>query len=128
MSAYTDLKEALERIIPAGWDFTPYEPTSELPDVTGLTMKIREVSRLSEAPGSAYRVDWVLTITSGLTSRESADPGLFDDLLEFLDRIDSDEAMKWLTWTSATKTVGEDFDRLAYDITLTTLTKKNGSS
>ena len=120
MSAYAVMKAAIEGIMPDGWKFTAYEPLSDMPDVVGVTMKIRRVSRLGPAPAGLYQVDWILTITSPNTSRESADPQLFDDLLEFLTALDEAEGLGGLGWTSAEKTVGDDYERLAYDITIQT--------
>lgn len=120
MSAYQSMQEALETILPEGWKFTGYEPLEELPDVTGVTMKIRSVTRLPAAPVGVYRVDWVLTITSPHTSRQSADPQLFDDLLMFLAALDGSPDIPGLGWIEATKTVGDDYERLAYDITVQT--------
>src|SRR4051812_24107006 len=88
MSAYADMKAAIESVLPDGWKFTAYEPLEDIPDVTGVTMKIRSVRRLPAAPNAKFQVDWVLTITSPYTSRESADPQLFDDLIEFLTALD----------------------------------------
>lgn len=126
MSAYTQVKEALEQLIPTGWMFTGYETLDEKPDVTGLTMKVREVRRDPAAPLSQYQVDWVLTVTSSYTSWEDADPSLFDDLIDFLITLDSTPGLTWLAWTQATKTVGDDLERLAYDITLQTHHQKEG--
>lgn len=125
MSAYSDLKTALEAVKPTGWSFTPWEPLQDMPDVTGLTMKIRSVSRLPAAPVGDYRIEWLLTITSPHPSRETADPQLFDDLLTFLAALDGAEGLTWLAWTEATKTVGDDLERLAYDITLITHTARD---
>lgn len=125
MSAYQTLKDVLEDITPEGWAFKGFEPLEEKPDAVTLTMKVRSVTRLPAAPLGAYQVSWVLTITSDLTSRESADPTLFDDLIDFLAVLDSDPTLHWLGWSSAEKVAaGEEFDRLAYDITLITTTKK----
>lgn len=122
MSAYRAMKTMIEGILPDGWKFTAYEPLQDLPDVTGVTMKIRQVSRLAAAPAGVYQVDWILTVTSSATSRESADPQLFDDLLSFLSALDSDPSLGGLGWTEASKTVGDDYERLAYDITIQTET------
>lgn len=120
MSAYGQMKTAIESIVPAGWKFTAFEPQFDVPDVTGLTLKLRSVSRLGAAPAGVYQVDWILTITSGSPSRETADPQLFDDLLEFLTALDGEPTLGGLGWTEATKTVGDDEERLAYDITIQT--------
>lgn len=126
MSIYTQVKEAIEALVPATWKFTGYEKPegSPLPDVTELELKIRAVQRLPQAPKSQYQITWVLTVTSGVPSRQSADPGLADDLIAFLNDLDTSPALTWLGWASATKTVGADLDRLAYDIDLITLTNK----
>lgn len=128
MSAYEQVKEALEALIPGTWKFTAFEPLEDMPDVTGLTMKIREVRRHPAAPRSQYQVDWVLTITSSKTSRESADPELFDDLITFLFALDTTPGLTWLAWMGATKTVGDDYERLAYDITLQTIHQKESEA
>lgn len=126
MSAYGTLKSAIEGIIPATWKLDDYEKSESAapPDVTSVEMKIRTVTRLPAAPLGVYQIDWVLTITSPHTSRESADPTLFDDLIQFLVALDTTEGLKWLGWTEATKTVGSDLDRLAYDITVRTHSPK----
>lgn len=124
MSAFQTVADAIEQLLPEGWNFTPFEPTSELPDVTTATLKIRNVSRLPAAPLGAYQVEWILTVTSPYPSRERADKELADDLIDFLTNLDTEPSLSWIGWTSATKTVGDDLDRLAYDITLTTHTKK----
>lgn len=131
MSAYEQLKTTLEGIIPSSWKFVSYEPTELAPEsfpdsVTGLTMKVRTVRRLPAAPIGAYEVEWILTVTAGTTSRPTADPTLFDDLIGFLADLDGDPSLSWLTWTQAEKAVGDDFDRLTYDITLTIHTQKEG--
>lgn len=120
MSAYTQVKDAIEALVPTGWKFTGYEPLEDMPDVTGLTLKVREVRRLPQAPIGHVSVDWILTITTSYTSRETADPTLFDDLIDFIVALDAEPDLSWLAWTSATKTVGDDLERLAYDITLQT--------
>lgn len=125
MSVYSDLKTALEGIKPEGWKITAYEPLSELPDVTSLTMKVRSVRRLPAAPDGAYQVEWVLTVTSSVPSRETADPTLFDELIDFLIALDTEPDLSWLGWTGAEKTVGDDLERLAYDITLITHSSKD---
>jgi hypothetical protein len=127
MSIYQGLKTAIEGILPAGWALTPYEPIAEMPDATMVTMKVRTVSRLPAAPVGHYRVDWVLTITTKYTSRQTADPALFDDLIDFLTALDEEPGLSWLGWTEAEKTVGDDLERLAYDITIYTLTQKEGA-
>lgn len=124
MSVYQQLKTAIESILPVDWKLTDHEPTYDIPDVTGVTMKVREVRRLPAAPVGAYDVDWVITITSAIPSRETADPQLFDDLIDFLTALDSEPDLQWLAWTEATKTVGDDLERLAYDITVRTITQK----
>ena len=128
MSAYQQMKEALEGLIPTGWKFTAFEPLEDLPDVTGLTMKVRTVQRHPAAPRSQYQVDWVLTITSSATSRKSADPQLFDDLITFLFALDTTPGLTWLGWTEATKAVGDDYERLAYDITIQTIHQKESEA
>jgi hypothetical protein len=125
MSVYKKLQETLEEILPEGWKFTEYEPLQDLPDVTGLTMKVREVRRIPQAPGAGYEVDWVVTVTSPNTSRETADPQLFDDLINLLIALDTLPDLSWLTWTEATKVVGDDLERLAYDITIRIITEKD---
>lgn len=126
MSAYTQLKTAIEGILPATWKLDAFEKPegSPLPDVTAVEMKIRTVTRLPANPLGSYQIDWVVTVTSPHTSRETADPQLFDDLIAFLFALDTTEGLKWLGWTEATKTVGADLDRLAYDITIRTHTSK----
>lgn len=125
MSAYQTLKTVLENILPEGWGFKGYEPIDETPDAVTLTMKVRSVTRLPAAPLGGYQVTWVLTITTDLPSRESADPELFDDLIDFLSVLDTDPSLSWLGWSNAEKVAaGEEFDRLAYDITLITTTTK----
>lgn len=124
MSAFQTIADRIEALIPEGWNFTPYEPTSELPDVTTATLKIRTVTRLPAAPQGSYLVEWVLTVTSAYPSRERSDPELADDLLELLEAIDSAPHPQWVAWTTATKTVGDDLERLAYDINLITTTQK----
>lgn len=116
MSAYEQLKTALEAHKPDGWAFKGFEPLEDIPDVTGITMKIRAVRPLAAAPIGALEVDWIVTITSPTPSRETADPQLFDDLIEFLAELDADEELSWLVWTEAVKVVGDDLLRLAYDI------------
>ncbi|MDR7113884.1 5-formaminoimidazole-4-carboxamide-1-beta-D-ribofuranosyl 5'-monophosphate synthetase [Microbacterium trichothecenolyticum] len=119
MSAYQQMKAAIEGLLPDGWKFTAYEPLDDLPDVTGVTMKVRSVQRLPAAPMAKFQVDWVLTVTSPYTSRESADPQLFDDLIEFLIALDeANGGIPGLGAIESTKTVGDDFERLAYDITV----------
>lgn len=124
MSAYTQLKDAITGILPNGWSIKAYEPLAEVPDATTVTLKVRRVSRLPEAPMGAYRVDWILTVTSPTPSRETADPTLFDDLIDLLIAIDNAPDLEWLSWTDAKKTVGDDEQRLAYDITIRTQTAK----
>lgn len=125
MSVYQTVRNAIEALLPDGWEFTGYEPAdADLPDVTGLTLKLRTVSRLGVAPIGAYQTEWILTVTSGETSRETADPKLADDLVDFLLTLDETPNLSWLSWTSATKVIGDDYVRLAYDITLTTTTQK----
>lgn len=125
MSIYTTLQTAIEGILPATWKLTPWEALSDLADVTHVTMKVRSISRLPGAPLGSYQVDWVITVTSGDTSRQTADPTLFDDLIDFVLALDAEPNLSWLRWTEATKTVGDDLERLAYDITVTTITKKD---
>lgn len=128
MSAYQQMKTALEGILPQGWKLTPWEPLLDLPDVVSVTMKVRTISRLPAAPLGAYQVDWVLTITAPTTSREGTDPILFDQLIEFVGALDdTDNGLSWMGWTEATKTVGDDLERLAYDITVRTRTNKEGA-
>lgn len=129
MSAYTTLKDAIEEIIPSSWYLVDYEQPvgSKMPDATQVEMKLRTVSRLSAAPGGAYQVEWVITITTQYTSRETADPSLYDDLIDFLYALDTNDGLSWLGWTEASKTVGDDLDRLAYDITVRTHTSKEGA-
>lgn len=126
MKAYDLIVETLSGILPDGWKFTDYEPANEeLPEVTLLTLKIRSMNRLPAAPLGAMQIDWVLTITSGITSRESADPALAEDVYDFLVLLDSTPGLSWLSWTNATKVTASDtYDRLAYDITLTMTTNK----
>jgi hypothetical protein len=112
------MKAALETILPDGWGFTAFEPLQDLPDVTSLTMKVSEIRRHPAAPLSNYQVDWVLTITTSYTSRETADPQLFDDLINFLFALDNTRELSWLAWSEAKKVVGDDLERLAYDITI----------
>lgn len=118
MSAYQQMKQVLTDLLPEGWKLTDHEPILDLPDVTSVTMKIRSVEPLPAAPLGCYAIDWVLTITTPLKSRKSADPTLFDELIQFLGAIDSDDAPEWFTWTEATKAAGDDGERLAYDITV----------
>lgn len=129
MSAYTMLHDAIEGIIPSDWSLEDFEASegAKLPDTTRVQMKVRTVRRLSAAPGGAYEVDWVLTVTSQYTSRETADPALYDDLIDFLYALDTTPGLSWLGWTEATKTVGDDLDRLAYDITVRIHTSKEGA-
>jgi hypothetical protein len=122
MSAYQMVKDAVASVLPEGWKFTAFEPLEDMPDVTGVTMKIRTVTRLPTAPLGAFQVDWILTVTSPNPSRETADPSLYDDLIDFLGALD--KIGTWLGWVDATKTVGDDLARLAYDITVRTLTTK----
>lgn len=124
-SAYAMMSAAIATVLPAGWNQIDYEPLASLPDVTSVTLKIRTVSRLPSAPIGAYRVEWIVTVTSPYPSRETADPQLFDDLIEFLASLDADESLSWLAWTEATKTVGDDLERLAYDITVITHTQRD---
>lgn len=126
MSAYTTFRDTIRQMMPSGWRLVGYEPVQDLPDVTSVTIKVREVRRLPASPIAAYQVDWVVTITSPHPSRETADPNLFDDLIDFLLALDAAPDLKWLGWTEAVKTVGDDNERLAYDITITTHTKKEG--
>lgn len=128
MSAYQQMKAALEAILPEGWKLTPWEPLLDLPDVVSVTMKVRSISRLPAAPIGAYQVDWVLTITAPTVSREGTDPVLFDQLIEFITAIENPaNDLGWMGWTEATKTVGDDLERLAYDITVRTHTNKEGA-
>jgi len=121
MSAYEDLKTALQVIIPDTWKFIPFETLDERADVTSVTMKVAAVRRLPAAGQGTIQVDWVLTVTSPYTSRETADPQLFDDLIEFVIDLDAHPDLAFLRWTEATKTVaGDALDRLAYDITVQT--------
>lgn len=125
MSAYQTLKDAVAGVLPAGWTLIDHEPLGDLPDVTSVTLKVRTIARLPAAPLGHYRVDWILTVTSSFTSRETADPALFDDLIDFVGALDT--IGPWLGWAEATKTVGDDLERLAYDITITTHTTKEGA-
>lgn len=120
MSAYQQMKDAIAPLIPATWKFDPFEPIQELPDVTYVTMKIRTVRRLAAAPLAKFQVDWVLTITSPYTSRETADPQLFEDLMELLFKLDEAHGgIPGLGMEEATKVVSDEFEqRLAYDITV----------
>lgn len=125
MSMFETVADAVWQLVPEGWGWTPYEEVEELPDVTTLSLKIRNVTRLPGAPQGAYQVEWVLTITSPYPQRERADSELADDLLQFLHALDEPEGPSWLAWTSASKVTASDYnDRLAYDITLTTITQK----
>lgn len=120
MSAYEDMKTAIAAVLPDGWKFYDYEPIEERPDVTSVSMKIRTVQRLAAAPMAKFQVDWVITITSPYTSRETADPQLFDDLMEFLIALDESQGgIPGLGAVEATKVVADEFEqRLAYDITV----------
>lgn len=127
MSMFTTLSTALATLIPNTWTLVEFEQTESTPppDVTTVELKLRTVRRLPAAPRGNYEVEWVVTITSPYTSRETADPQLYDDLIAFLLDLDTTEGLTWLGWTEATKTVGADLDRLAYDITVTTHAKKD---
>lgn len=125
MSAYDQLKTALESIIPSTWKFIPFEALDDRADVVAVTMKVSKIRQLPAAPVGSLQVDWVLTLTSQYTSRETADPQLFDDLIEFVIDLDTHPDLGFLAWTEATKTVaGEALDRLAYDITVQTHANK----
>lgn len=120
MSAFTQVADAIKSVKPEPWRFLAYEPLADFPDITCLTLKVRTVARLDVAPIYTLRVEWILTITSPFPSRETADPQLFDDLILFLNALDDAPGLGWITWTEASKTVGDDEERLAYDITLQT--------
>lgn len=127
-SAYDQMKAAIEGILPEGWKFTDFEPLQDLPDVTGVTMKVRTIRKLPAAPIGMFQVDWVITITSPYTSRETADPQLFDDLILFLTALDeANGGIPGLGATESTKTVGDDLERLAYDITVQTESERETS-
>jgi len=118
-SAYQQMRDVIAPIIPAGWKFTDFEPLEDIPDVTGVTLKVRSVRKLPAAPVGMFQVDWVITITSPYTSRQTADPQLFDDLIEFLTALDeANGGIPGLGATESTKVVGDDLVRLAYDITV----------
>jgi len=120
MSVFQTVADAISGVLPDGWKFTGFEPSADLPDVTSVTLKVRSVRRLPAAPIGHLEVDWILTVTSPYPSRERADPQLFDDLLDFIAALDTIPG--WFAWTEANKTVGDDLDRLAYDITIRTNT------
>lgn len=128
MSIYGDMKTAIEGLKPAHWKFLDHEPSVDpLPDATMLTLRVRTVSRLPAAPQGAYQVTWVLTITSGYTQRQQADPQLFDDLIDFLNALDEAPDLSWLAWTGAAKgNIDDERDRLVYDIDLIHTTQKEG--
>lgn len=128
MSIYGDMKAAVQKHAPADWKFIDHEPVVDpLPDATALTLRVRTVTRLPGAPMGGYQVTWVLTLTSGLTQRQSADPQLFDNLIDFLNALDADPDLPWLGWTAATKgNLEDEQSRLVYDIDLIHTTSKEG--
>jgi hypothetical protein len=46
-------------------------------------------------------------------------------LINLLIALDTLPDLSWLTWTEATKVVGDDLERLAYDITIRIITEKD---
>lgn len=127
MGMFTTLSTAITAVLPATWSLVEYEQTESVPppDVTTVEMKLRSVKRLPQTPQGHYSLEWIVTVTSPYTSRETADPQLYDDLVSFLIDLDTTAGLKWLGWSEANKTVGADLDRLAYDITVTTHAKKD---
>lgn len=130
MSAYQQMKVAIAGLLPAGWKFIDYEPMQDVfPDVTSVTMRVRSVRRLTAAPIGMFQVDWVLTVTSPYPSRETADPQLFDDLIEFLTALDEAHGgIPGLGATESTKTAADAEDqRLAYDIVVQSESEREAS-
>lgn len=121
MSAYTTFADAVESVLPAGWQLlkfeTPLGPGAV--DATTVELKVRDVNRLPAAPLGQYQVDWVVTVVTEYPDREVADPALFDNLMDFLAALDG--LGPWMAWTTATKSLNED-GRLAYEITVRTHT------
>lgn len=126
MDPQQEMADVIRGVIPSGWALLDYEASGDrLPDKQTVTLKIRSVRRIPEAPASGWQIDWILTLMTQYTSRQTADPQLSRDLLEFLLALaGADIRLKVI---GADKTVGEDDDRLAYDITVQmNITSKEG--
>lgn len=113
---------AIRELVPAAWRVVGVErDLDELERVT-VQLKLSDVRRVPEAPRSGtYWAGWTVTIATPHVDPETADPGVFDALLELVAALDG---IPWLKWSTAEKVLVSG--RYGFDITVDTLTTRDG--
>jgi hypothetical protein len=125
MTMYRPVADAVAALVPADWDFIDYEAVGTEAetnaDTTKVTLKVRTIADLPQAPLGSDLVTWVVTVTTEYPDRERADPALFDQVARFRTALKT--IGTGVLVGPADKTLSED-GLLAYDIDLTTISEK----
>jgi hypothetical protein len=118
----TLLMQQLKPLLPDEWRLIKYEDNSDEPD--RLTVKVRQrgVARLKEAPQGFYTTQFVLELITPETDPAKAEDSLDVALFVFLDILDT---INPTLWQSTQKILDALVKRLAYDVTINLVTKKD---
>lgn len=89
-----------------------YEDAVDVRSTRTIQVKQRTIAWLAGAPRAAYRVDYIITLTTQMTDAGQGEA----DLDEWVPALLADLTDPWLAWTSAQKVL--DRENMAYDVDL----------
>ncbi|SEM73404.1 hypothetical protein [Cryobacterium luteum] len=112
------LAELLKPLLPLAWRIVPYQVTLDSPATVVVMLKQTRIERTAAAPQGAHDIGFTVTISSPHDDFEKAEDALDDQVNTLIHALDG----LGIAWTTAEKVL--DGTRLAYDITLTLISKK----
>lgn len=115
-----ELAATLRPLLPKTWNIVPNARSIDNVPTTVVQIRLLEVTKLRQAPGSRHELSYRITISAPGESNQSVENRLDDDLITFLTALDTARIL----WSTATKVEVGEMKRLGYDITITATGKK----
>ncbi len=120
MSVRDSLVEAVTTAAGPKVNVIPYQDNLDNLDRVTVMFKQGSIEALVEAPRSAYKVNYVLTVVSPATDPKVAEAELDDVVIQLLGDLDD---LDWFAWSSADKVLFQS-SNLAYDIHCWNISRK----
>jgi hypothetical protein len=120
MSIRDDLLAVIADAVGPDVHVIPYQDNMDIPDRITVMFKQLALLPLEQAPRTAYRVNYVLTVISPATDPTVAEEELDDFIPSLLGDLDE---LDWFAWSTADKVLSTS-GGLAYDITCWNIARK----
>jgi len=125
MSARSDLVEKVAAAVGDTAHVIPYQDSVDVLDRITIMFKQLSLQPLPEAPRSAYRFNYVLTIVSPATDPQVSEAELDDFVPSLLGDLDT---LDWFAWETADKVLGPGGMGLAYDVSCFTIAEVSATT